>query len=79
MKARLDIKVAIYKEPARVSARARTRISSIIRISMYTHTCAHISIHIHVYMYTQTRAEEARERGPRGGTGRLYLHIESVS
>ena len=49
VKARLDIKVAIYKEP--VSARA-TRISSIICISM----------HIHAYICTRTRRRARRRR-----------------
>lgn len=74
MKARLDIKVAIYKEPARVSARA-ARISSIIRISMHTRAYgAHTYVHVHV----DVRGGGARKR-TRGGTGRPYLHIESVS
>lgn len=53
VKARLDIKVAIYKEPARVSARA-ARISSIIRIFMHTR--------VHVYIHTRTRRRTRRRR-----------------
>lgn len=72
VKARLDIKVAIYKEPARVSARA-TRISSIIRISMHTHTHTHTQ-YVRKYTYTYTRAEEARERGhTEGPVGRICI------
>lgn len=71
VKARLDIKVAIYKEPASECSRARAHtcthalhVSSIIRIFIYTHT----------YLHTYGHAEEPRERGhAEGPVGRICI------
>lgn len=75
VKARLDIKVAIYKEPASECSRSCTHV----------YTCStrildntHFHIHAHILTHIRARGGAARKR-TRGGTGRTYLHIESVS
>ena len=89
IKARLDIKVAIYKESGRATnterlCRVKTRLHAHSRVAG-----ALDNTHFHTYIpYIQARAR-ARERKrarkgdtrkrTRGGTGRTYLHIESVS
>jgi len=70
VKARLDIKVAIYKEPAGASARAL--LAARIPDDTHFHT------HVHGHTHTRRNGGAARKR-TRGGTGRSYLHIESVS
>jgi hypothetical protein len=75
VKARLDIKVAIYKEPAGARARA-TLLAPMIRISIHTYIRAHT--YARARIRTRRNGGAARKR-TRGGTGRSYLHIESVS
>lgn len=78
MKARLDIKVAIYKEPgerasgARIQAHRAPHVSPIIRISI--HIYVHTYMHTHTHTYVPVDTEEARERGhAEGPVGRICI------
>lgn len=60
MKARLDIKVAIYKEPA--SELARARADAYTRgLYTYTPSIIRISIHVHARMHIYIRRRRAKE------------------
>jgi len=71
VKARLDIKVAIYKEPAGARARA-TLLAPMIRISIHTYIRAHTYARARAYVHVET--EEPRERGhAEGPVGRICI------